>query len=193
MGTSISQPSPSSPSEGGEAWTDLRKTLKTDALPEKAIEQVFQAYQAEYGDSAIALIADPGVQKIEALVTSLSPSAQKNEFLKVAEYTTRARRILAKEKCSSFLAELAISAGVSALLEKTPEARRETFVKNYVLKLVDYVVSRDLPSTIGSVGLPNPAFVQAFVSATEKSLSSLPNAKNGILALVKSVLSVEKP
>lgn len=150
MGTSKSQPSPTGRSESGKAWQDAVDGLAVGTTATKAFDLIIRAYQKEYDQQALGVLADNGVLAIEKLVNEYQvPTGTSDNSAIIADYFIKARMMLSENQSNSFLAELALSAGTNALASDSQD-RGESFRTSYFSKLLEYIVSRDLPKIFGS-------------------------------------------
>jgi len=185
VGTSKSQPSPIGRSESGKAWKEVVENLSEGVTATATFASILSAYKKEYKEQTLNVLADKGVIAIEKLVSEYRPPSGTTESSEiVADYFIRARTILAEKQSNSFLAELALSAGTIAVT--STEDRGTSFCTSYFSKLLEYIISRDLPRVFGSAGLPNNYSVEQFIKSSSKDLKSV--AKSGDLSKALSAL-----
>ena len=149
MGTSISQPSPKNTD-----WKSSKVAISNGESVGKIIASILDGFYSEYGQERVTILVDSGVKKVIEILseksTILHPSPE--EF--VTSFILEARRELAIHECNSFFAELALTAGSKAIVSD-PNNTSSGFVVEYAARIFDYVISRDLPTTIGSRGVVN--------------------------------------
>lgn len=154
MGTSVSHPSPRGNSPGAPEWKEAKDSIKEGANPRQVAQGILGGFGSEYGADAQAVIIDAGVRKVAAVLeTQLAASTVRGEAA-VITFISQARKELALSQTNSFFAELALSAASRALMQGGDSAEK-SFAAGFASKVIDYVVSRDLPSTIGSKGITN--------------------------------------
>lgn len=193
MGTSVSHPSPRGSSPGGSAWKEAKESIKDGAQPRQIVQNVLGAFGAEYGAKAQAVLIDAGVKKVaEVLEAKLQDAPGRSEFL-VASFIADARKELALTQTNSFFAELALSSGSKAILQGG-DAPSKTFAADFASKVVDYVVSRDLPSTIGSKGLTNLESVKRLMTSVSGDFQGRAHAspETNAVRLLENLLAIPR-
>lgn len=193
MGTSVSHPSPGGSSAGGSEWKDAKESIKDGATSRQIIQNVLTAFGAEYGADAQAVLIDPGVKKVaEILDNKLRTTPNRNEML-VAGFIMDARKELALSQTNSFFAELALSAGSKAILQGGNDPSK-AFAAGFASKIVDYVVSRDLPSTIGSKGLANLESVTRLLGSVTQDFQGRAQASSetSSISILESILAIPR-
>ena len=193
MGTSVSHPSPGGSSPGGPEWKEAKESVKEGGQPREVVQKVLGAYGSEYGADAQAVLIDAGVRKVaEILNNQIATGAVRNEQL-VAGFITGARRELAVTQTNSFFAELALSAGAKAILQGGDNASK-TFAADFASKVIDYVISRDLPSTIGSKGLVNLESVRSLLGTVATNFQTQANAsrETDAIRILESILTIPR-
>lgn len=184
MGTSKSQPSPTGRSGSGKAWQDAIDSLAVGTSTTHAFDLIIRAYQKEYDQQTLDILADKGVLAIEKLVNEYqAPAGTTDSSAIIADYFIKARMMLSEKQSNSFLAELALSAGTNALASETQD-RGALFRTSYFSKLLEYIVSRDLPRIFGTAGLPNNYSAEQFLNAASKDFKAI--AKGGHLSEILS-------
>lgn len=193
MGTSVSQPSPKGSSPGGPEWKEAKESIKEGAQPRQIVQNVLSAFGSEYGAEAQSVLIDAGVKKVaEVLDAKLRGSAPRNEAL-LASFITDARKELALSQANSFFAELALSSGSKAILQGG-DAPAKSFAADFASKIVDYVVSRDLPSTIGSKGLANLESVRKLLGSVSEDFQTRANSsrENDAIRILENLLAIPR-
>ncbi|MCM2354121.1 MAG: hypothetical protein NDI63_10955 [Pseudobdellovibrio sp.] len=188
MGTSVSHPSPS-----GVEWKEAKESIKEGAQPHNIVQNVLVAFGAEYGAEAQKVLVDAGVKKVaEILDAKLQGAVIRNEML-VATFINDARRELALSQSNSFFAELALSAASKAILQGG-EAPSKSFAADFASKVIDYVVSRDLPSTIGSKGLTNLESVKRLLNSVSENFKARAEAgtDTNSIRILESLLAIPR-
>ena len=171
MGTSVSQPSPKGTLPGASDWKTAKAIVSSGGGSIQIISKILSAFSAQYNSNAKATLLDAGVQRVaQVLADKLATGANRDGRL-VASFIVEARKALAHSQTNSFFAELALSAGSKAIM-KGESAPARVFAVEYATKVVDYAVSRDLPTTIGSVGATNLETVKSVISGIEGEFSS---------------------
>lgn len=189
MGTSTSHPSPKGSSPGAPEWKEAKEAIKEGANPRQIVNRVLDAFNAQYGESTRDTLIDAGVKKVaEVLTQKLTATTNRNEML-VIGFITEARKQLALNNCNSLFAELALSSGSKAILQGGAHPERE-FAADFATKIVDYVVSRDLPSTLGSVGLANLESVKTLLGSVSHDFHNQANSstETAPIEILKEVL-----
>lgn len=193
MGTSVSHPSPKSKTTGGSEWKEVKKSIKDGALPHQIVGNVLSAFGAEYGEQALVVLIDAGVRKVaEILDDKLSNGPIRNEIL-VANFIVDTRKELAISQCNSFFAELALTAGAKAILQGG-ETPAESFAAEFASKVIDYVISRDLPSTIGSSGLVNLESVERLLGSVSLDFQrkALRSPETNSISILENLLAIPR-
>ncbi len=170
MGTSISQPSPSGSEPGGPEWKDAQDAIKSGEPAARVTDKILGAFSAEYGDSALEKLVDRGVQIVSDLARQTNTRPGESTEKLIARFSREAKKELAVASANSFFAELAITAAAKALANE-PAQIGQRLSSEYLASVFDYVVSRDLPKTIGSLGLTNLSAVDTLLSEIRKSIT----------------------
>ncbi|EPZ51832.1 MULTISPECIES: hypothetical protein [Pseudomonadati] len=170
MGTSVSQPSPTASSEGGNEWNDVKDSIRNFTNIENITSKLVVAYESQYDASASEVIVDRGV---ESVITSLERqiSANTSSEEKVLNMMLASRKELAINNCNSFFAEIALSAASTALMSNNADVMKK-FASNYAKRIIDYIASRDLPMNIGTKGLTNLGSLDRVLSSSEQYFES---------------------
>ncbi len=193
MGTSVSHPSPGGSSAGGSEWKAAKESIKDGAQPRQIVQNVLAAFGAEYGAEAQAVLIDSGVKKVaEILDNKLREAPTRNQML-VAGFITDARKELALTQTNSFFAELALAAGSKAILQGG-DSPSKAFAADFASKVVDYVVSRDLPSTIGSKGLANLESVNRLLGSVSADFQGRAQASDetNSVSILENLLAIPR-
>ena len=149
MGTSISQGSPTGRSATGQAWSSVKRAVAEGQAPEKVITSIGRAYTTQFGDDFAEKLVDKGVELTEGLIKNFR--GKKSDL---GEFIVETKKVIASNQANSFVAELAVTAAGSAIADNDGNLY-ETFKARFAEKIVDYAISRDLPETISTPGLPN--------------------------------------
>lgn len=193
MGTSKSQPSPKGRSDAGKAWAQTADDFKSGVKPEDAFEKILKAYQAEYKENTADVLVDNGVKIVEKLVRDLKDNPKEDVSKRIANFFIETRSALALEGSNSFLAEVALSCGAEAILQEKKE-RVQTFQIAYLAKIVEYIVSRDLPKLFGSPGMVNSLSVEKLLAESKASLGKEKKAGESLETFIKMKLRLlEEP
>lgn len=169
MGTSKSQPSPKGRSDAGKAWTQNSDDFKKGVEPQDAFDKILKAYKAEYKERTVEVLVDNGVKIVENIVKNLKDNPREDVTDRIANFFIETRSALALEGNNSFLAEVALSCGAEAIVKDKKE-RIQTFQVGYLAKIVEYIVSRDLPKLFGSPGVVNSLSVEKLLEESKASL-----------------------
>lgn len=174
MGTSVSQPSPKGRSLSGKSWGAVRKAFLYSEPAPRIFTRIFQAFTAEYREGTADKIVDAGVTAVFRMLqeSDYSELSQIERYRAIGTLTTQARRELALSGINSFFAELAISCASATIL--SGENINNKFSKEFLSKVMDYILSRDLPMLIGSEGVMN----------LEETKALLNNLKNYVQTLI---------
>lgn len=155
MGTSISQPSPKGRNTTAKSWKSVKTSFQSKDDPQYIYTKIFKAYAVEYSNHAANTIIDPGVELVVGLLRNsnyqnLNPI---DRLRFIGNFTLHARRELALGNCNSFFAELAVSCASATVMSNEDIDRK--FSEEFLIKVIDYILSRDLPAIIGSGGVIN--------------------------------------
>ncbi len=153
MGTSTSQPSPKTPK-----WRRLQSVTRDSASPREIRQCAFSALTDQYGDKLVNLIVDPGVKIVESEINDILVSRKNADEPLVHSFIKKVRTRLATEGKNSFFSDLALQAGLS--VQGTESATFQNFCAGYFSNVIDYLLSRDMPSTFGSSETVTPSQIR---------------------------------
>ena len=193
MGTSVSHPSPRGNSPGAPEWKEAKKNTKEGTTPREVVRGVLSGFGSEYGENAKGVLIDDGVKKVAAVLSAQTHASNARNEEAVLSFITDARRELALSQTNSFFAELALTAGSKALLQGSDDPQK-VFASSFASKVIDYVVSRDLPSMIGSKGLTNLESVDRLLAEVSASFEQKAQASDQTdpIRILESILEIPR-
>lgn len=177
MGTSISQPSPSGTQPGAPEWKATQEEVSAGTTPSRLLNSVYSSYAAEYGPSALGILCDEGVRAVELVFKEVCGSSYKSTEERLLDLIKRSRAALAEKGVNSFFSELCLksaSRAISNLPSSTPSTSAETssaLAKEFTASIVDYSLSRDLPTIVATVGIKNPQALDRLIGECKNELS----------------------
>ena len=170
MGTSVSHPSPSGSSPGGKEWGEAQQDTAYNGDSAKILDSVLGAYNAQYSTSTQDILVDSGVKQIENLISRTDFSSD-DTLSTLKDFMVESRKILSEQKCNSFFAEMALMAGAKTIKESDESSKNQKFCENYLSKVVDYSVSRDMTEVVGNTGINNIHTYEKFIKDAKTAIS----------------------
>lgn len=171
MGTSVSQPSPRGLTSGGREWSSFQDQVRSGERPDAILSGMLQAYQSEFGSQVMAVLRDKGVGIVEVSLSRAlkAPIAFSGRML--GQLMLEMRKELSKAHANSFLTELALISAGKILASPAPTLSQ--FSVEYVSRLLDYCLSRDIPRTIATAGVPDITGLENLLLGVKKQLLSV--------------------
>jgi len=136
LGTSVNQRSPDTLN-----WRAVQATYEDASIPiERVLQEIWRAATSREGNNFNVLLSEPIITRLRDIaVSARSP----------VEAATAAGAAIAESKQTSLVADIAFRAAVQA---STSVNRAQTYSERIFAEASNYLISRDLPGFVGTVG-----------------------------------------